>query len=135
MLVLMKWSLGHKTYIEKTLFGGGINVNNCNILCFALRIASRSPQLCLHQFFILLRKPPARCCVSQNYDPMMDSIAVHITLSLPSWLTFHDRRGNFSASAFCFCLQTEHVKINAIHFLIVIVTNEQQTQARWVHHC
>lgn len=34
----LKWSLGRKTYIEKTLLG--INVNNCNILSSVLRITS-----------------------------------------------------------------------------------------------
>lgn len=69
-----KWSLGHKTYIEKTLLG--INVNNCNILCLVVRIASSSGRLChfSRQFFMplhpLLRKPA--CTPSPQLDPMIN---------------------------------------------------------------
>lgn len=120
----LKWSSGHKTYIEKTLLG--INVNNCNILGFALRIVSTSCFVFSINFSWVISPPVAAVTSARsslpfhfNSDPMMD-------LSLD--------RNDFFCPVFWWLLTTDvgifgfeklERKINAKHFLIVIVTNKQ----------
>lgn len=109
-----KWSLGHKTYREKTLLG--INVNNCNILCFALRIASRScfvfPSI-FHGFPLRLHYKSLLYLLmnKHQHDPMMD---------FESFLSFA-----FSSVTSHQDSHTSWPRLMRKHFLIVIVTNKQ----------